>query len=53
MMEHFLPTWFLKLPHYIRICIIGFIGLHLIALVLLGYFQLTAKSKPDFKAKIK
>jgi len=47
------PIWLKKLPTNIQYFIIGFIGLHLLALIIVGLMHLTSKKTPDFQAKIK
>jgi hypothetical protein len=47
------PQWLKKLPVYIQYFIVGFVGLHLLALVVVALMYCTSKKTPDFKSKIK
>lgn len=51
--RHFAPIWLKKLPSHIQVCIIGFVVVHLLAILFLVFSHLTARKSPDFKAKIK
>jgi uncharacterized membrane protein YuzA (DUF378 family) len=46
------PQGFQRLPMTIQYCIVGFVGLHLFAIIMVAYMHFTSKKKPEFKSKI-
>ena len=48
-----LPAWFYKLPPVVVGCIAFFIGMHVLALIVVAYLHLNSKSSLGSKAKFK